>query len=252
MKFSLNADSPREAGYAVSMFQALQTAMIADPPPVAQFSQSRVGDVSHTVLTGYQDLPTCGLPVTGTAAAESDQEDDTANDTGNGAATAGTADKPKRGRKSAEQKAQEALARAPGEEHALKPGAALQGVNAQSLAAALDGMPLVHEEGGVQVRTALDTPPDEIAAMRERLKAQEEKIQAEEAAAAVAKAAKDAAAVPAATTPLAVVVELPKPPSPPADDDLLASLFAKKATPVVEQPGVSNSPTSTDRSCRRR
>src|ERR1700729_4346459 len=52
MKFSLTVDSPREAGYATSMFQALQAAMTADPPPVAQFSQTRFGDVCHIVLTG--------------------------------------------------------------------------------------------------------------------------------------------------------------------------------------------------------
>ena len=87
MKFSLTVDSPREAGYATSMFQALQAAMTADPPPVAQFSQTRFGDVSHTVLTGG-DFPSTGItpsspfqvnvPTTGADTTEAgDQKDDT-------------------------------------------------------------------------------------------------------------------------------------------------------------------------------
>src|ERR1700729_4270718 len=86
MKFSLTVDSPCEAGYATSMFQALQAAMTADPPPVAQFSQTRCGDVSHTVLTGGE-FPSTGiaqsgpydvkLPTAADTAEAGDQEDDT-------------------------------------------------------------------------------------------------------------------------------------------------------------------------------
>ncbi len=146
MKFSLTVDSPREADYATSMFAALQAAMTANPPPVVQFSQTSIGEVSHTALTGY---PSTGIASSGpydvklqTAAdtAEAgEQEDDTGADAGTDATTAatGTAPGKKRGRKSAEQKAAEALAKAAAEENALKPGAALQGVSAQSLAQAL-------------------------------------------------------------------------------------------------------------------
>src|SRR3984885_11384042 len=106
MKFSLTVDSPREAGYATSMFQALQQAMTADPPPVAQFSQTRFGDVSHPVLTGVSDINTQSAAAD---TSDTDQEDETGTDAGTdaGATTSatGTAPGKKRGRKSAEQKA---------------------------------------------------------------------------------------------------------------------------------------------------
>jgi hypothetical protein len=245
MKFSLTVDSPREAGYATSMFQALQQALTADPPPVAQFSQTRFGDVSHTVLTGVSDI---NAQTAAADTSDTDQEDDTGTDAATDATTTaagGTAPGKKRGRKSAEQKAAEALAKAAAEEHALKPGLALQGVGAQTLAKALEGMPLVYEGDGMQVRTAPDTPPDEIEAMRLRLQEQDEKIKAEEAAAAAeleakaaAQALKDAAAAAkaaAVVVPPAAVVEPPVAAKPPADDDILASLFKKKEEPRVPQ-----------------
>ena len=238
MKFSLTVDSPREAGYATSMLQALQAAMTADPPPVSQFS----------FLTG--SVASSALPTVADTSEAGDQEDDTGTDAGTDAAgtTAATGTTPgkKRGRKSAEEKAREAAAKAALDENALKPGAALQGVSAQSLAQALQGLPLVFEGDGMQVRTAPDTPPDEIAAMRERLQAQDVQIKVEEAATAEAEAAKAAAqalkdaaaAAKAAQTvvPPAVV----EPPvvatkAPAADDDILASLFKKREEPPVQQ-----------------
>jgi hypothetical protein len=232
MKFSLTVDSPREAGYATSMFQALKAAMTAEPPPAASFHQTCVDGVSHTALTGFQDV-SVNVSVPNGVTDVDDQDEDAGSETGTDATTAGGAAPTgkKRGRKSAEQKAAEAAAKAALEENALKPGAALQGVSAQSLAQALEAMPLVHEAGGVQVRTAPDTPPDEIAAMRERLQAQDAKIKAEEEAAAAAQAAKDAAK---AATTVTVPAAVAEPPKPPADDDLLASLFAKKAAPVQQ------------------
>jgi hypothetical protein len=266
MKFSLTVDSPREAGYATSMFQALQAAMTADPPPVVQFSQTRFGDVSHTVLTGGE-FPSTGIassspfqvnvPTTATDTAEArDQEDDTSTDAaGTGAGTAPTTERKKRGPKSAAEKAAIAAAKAAAEENALKPGAALQGVSAQSLAQALQAMPLVYEGDGMQVRTAPDTPAEDVAAMRERLQAQEAKIKAEEEAAAAAHVAKDAAAAAkaaaqaakdakAATTvsPLLALVDTPAAATPPVtakpavdDDDILASLLRMKQPPVQQQ-----------------
>jgi hypothetical protein len=211
--------------------------------------------VSHTTLTGY---PSTGIAPSGpydvklqTAADTSEageQEDDTGTDAGTDATTAatGTTPRKKRGRKSAEQKAAEALAKAAADETALKPGAALQGVSARSLAQALQGMPLVFEGDGMQVRTAPDTPPDEIAAMRERLQAQDAQIKSEEATAAAeqeakaaAQAAKDAAAASKAAAvtvaPPATVVEPPVTAKPAVDDDILASLFKKKEEPPVQQ-----------------
>jgi hypothetical protein len=225
MKFSLTVDSPREAGYATSMFQALQAAMTADPPPVSQFS----------FLTG--SVASSALPTVADTSEAGDQEDDTGSDAGTDAAgtttATGTALGKKRGRKSAEEKAREALAKAATEEHALKPGLALQGVGAQTLAKALDGMPLVFEGDGMQVRTAPDTPPDEIAAMRERLQAQDAKIKAEEEAATAAQALKEAAA--AAKAAQTVVPPAVATKAPTADDDILASLFKKKEEPSAQQ-----------------
>jgi hypothetical protein len=271
MKFSLTVDSPREASYATSMFQALQAAMTADPPPVAQFSRAQCGDVSHTVLTGLKlnevdkaefrriwEEAKESLPMPADAAGE---EDDTSNDaagTDAGSTTTGAAATGKRrGRKSAETKAAEAAAKAAAEENALKPGAALKGVSAQCLEQALQGMPLVYEGDGMQVRTAPDTPAEDVAAMRERLQAQEAKIKAEEAAAAEAQAAKDAAAAAkaakdakAATTvsPLLALVDTPAAATTPVtakpavdDDDILTSLLRMKQPPVQQQvePAVS-------------
>ena len=287
MKFSLTVDSLREAGYATSMFQALQAAMTADPPPVAQFSQTRFGDVSHTVLTGGNFPSEVGISLSDLAtksgveestllerlaeilgkrettaahtAEARDQEDDTSTDAaGTGAGTARTTERKKRGPKSAAEKAAIAAAKAAAEENALKPGAALQGVSAQSLAQALQAMPLVYEGDGMQVRTAPDTPAEDVTAMRERLQAQEAKIKAEEEAAAAAHVAKDAAAAAkaaaqaakdakdakAATTvsPLLALVDTPAAATPPVtakpavdDDDILASLLRMKQPPVQQQ-----------------
>ena len=55
MKFSLTVDSPREAGYATSMFRALQSAMISEPPPAvrSKTETTAVGDISQSLRTDY-------------------------------------------------------------------------------------------------------------------------------------------------------------------------------------------------------
>ena len=97
MKFSLTVDSPREAGYATFMFQALQGAMTADPPP---YSPPKTG------------LQECG----------NSEPDDDGEETGTGAdAGGGTPAGKKRGRKSQAQKDAEAAAAKAAAEHACQP-----------------------------------------------------------------------------------------------------------------------------------
>jgi hypothetical protein len=241
MKFSLTVDSPREAGYATFMFQALQGAMTADPPPYSP--PKACSGVSHTALLA-------GLQEGGT----SDPDDD-GEETGTGAdAGGGTPAGKKRGRKSQAQKDAEAAAAKAAAEHALKPGDALKGVNAQTLAAALQGMPLVHESEGTQVRVAPGTPLDEIEAMRARLQAQDAEIKAKEEAAKKAeddKKKEDDAALAAKADQAAMAARIAKDAAmaataakaaetpPAAGDDLLASLFAKNKAETAE-PGLAD------------
>lgn len=212
MKVSLNVDSPREAGYGVHIFRALQSAMLSDPPP---------GVRSRTIPSVFTDefdiamnelpdevrmLHPIGSPEAEAATAADDIAQDAAQAVAAGAdpatALAAATEKKKRGRKSQEQKDAEARAAAVAAQNALRPGDALRGVDAKTLAQALQDMPLVHNSGGTEVRVAPDTPAEDIEAMRARLIAQE-----------TADKAKERTAV---TTAAAAV------------DDDLASLFRKK------------------------
>lgn len=130
----------------------------------------------------------------------------------------------KRGRKSNAEKEAEAAAKKALEENALRPGDALKGVDAQSLAQALEGMPLVFEGGGVQMRVEPGTSEAEISEIRARLTA-------------VDKTPEDRAAqtqdkIEQLFNP-PKVIETPAPVAHVMDDDMEA-LFRKKLTPPQE------------------
>lgn len=216
MKISLDVVDPREAGYAAAMFDALQDAMIEDPMPIRlqTTETSSIGDTSHSV-TSEQVSDTAALQPTGS----------------------------KRGRKSEAEKALIAAEKAKAKdaaermalgtgEMALRPGDALKGVDAKTLAQALGEMPLVGEADGVQVRVMPGTPSDEIEQLKAAMAADTAKIAQEVAAAElVAEAAAKKVAATAARAATAV-----------ADtgasmDTDLAALFRKvePAEPVVEK-----------------
>jgi hypothetical protein len=246
MHISLNVDSPREAGYAVSMFQALRGAMLTDPPPAPDFSQThQIGGVSHAALTAAPPLATAEAvqPQRAFDSTAADQDIDQETDDASGGDTAVAVPGKKRGRRTKAEIAAAAAAKAAAEEHALRPGAALQGVDAMTLAQALEQMPLVQEVDGVQVRTAPGTPPDEIAAMQARLQAQDDEIRKEREAqaAAEAEAAAKADAERAAAAEAAKVVTLPAAaakPASPIDDDL-AALFRSNKPEAPQHPAGS-------------
>lgn len=231
MKISLSVEHPREAGYATLMFKALQVAMLADPPPVHQTTHNRVGDVSHAVFTGgvTSDVDKVLHPFGSAEANAANAADEAGQPISPTKQTAveildaeKAAEAKKRGRKSNADKEAAAAAKAAGQENALRPGEALKGVNAQTLAAALEGLPLVHESGGVQVRVAPDTPLDEIAAIRGQMDAQAKAADAKAAAqTSAATEVKTATPPPAATAQTGGTIA--------GMDDDLASLFRKKA-----------------------
>lgn len=215
MRISLDVLEAREAGYAAAMFDALEEAMEDNPPPeaVTKTETASIDGISQSVTTTTQ----------------------TAGDAGQ---TTGA----RRGRKSqaekdaiaaAKQSAKDATARtatAAGET-ALRPGDALKGVDAKTLAQALEGMPLVFEGGGTQMRVAPGTPPEEIAEIKARLEAQAAAAAAEEALKVAEALKKDAAA---AAKPTLTIVETPKPPVESTGTGMdadLASLFRKSETP---------------------
>jgi hypothetical protein len=203
------------------MFRALQAAMLADPAPMIQSRAEthRVGDMSHTIVTGGAS----GATTEGSAAlqAQIDAVSASADAATAGEALAAAAEAKKRGRKSNAEREAAAAAKAAEDaakaENALRPGDALKGVSAQSLAAALEGMPLVMEAGGTQLRAEPGTPPDEVAAIRARVEAQVALDKAAEA--------KKAAATKGAATG--------------GMDDDLASLFRKKETEEPTPPQVT-------------
>lgn len=167
MQITVSPGDAREASYVVAMFTALHRAMTENPPPLLS-----------STIAGY-----------GTGLAQSLEPDDADADTGTGDATngdaangdaaqasGGSADTgtggKKRGRKSNAEKArEEAEAKAQAEKLAAlqKPGAVLQGMTAQGLQAALQGLPLAHAEPGLEVRVAPGTPAEDIAALGQRL-----------------------------------------------------------------------------------
>jgi hypothetical protein len=251
MKFSLTVDSPREAGYATSMFRALQSAMIAEPAPVVRSKTETVsvGDVSQSVHTDFASAMNTLSESAEHAphAAEIAQEVATAVAAGADPATALAAatEKKKRGRKSQADKDAEAAAKKASEENALRPGDALKGVSAQSLAAALEGMPVVFSGDGVQLRVAPGTPQEEIDAMRANIEAQ---VVVKEDHTVAAQTKLDELFPQATTTEVKPVAEsnvtpITKVAAPIAGmDDDLASLFRKKTPepePVVVPQGAS-------------
>lgn len=221
MKFSLTVVHPREAGYAAAMFDALEDAMDDNPPPeaVTQTETDSVDGLSHSSTT-TQLIPASSTGV-------------------------------RRGRKTDAERAEKAAARLAAKdaagrtataagESALRPGDALKGVPAQSLAQALAGMPLVNTAEGVQMRVAPGTSPEEIAEIKARLNAEaedEKKKLAEHAAAEKVKADRAAAAHAAAEKAAADKLAADAKPGPAGlklvesdsgmDSDL-ASLFRKK------------------------
>lgn len=239
MYISLSVDTPREAGYGTAMFQALHKAMLADPPAAvtARTEGYSVGEISRSVLTEYaadeaRVLHPFGSPEADAANAADEIAQEAAHAVAAGAdpATAlAAATGKKRGRKSQEQKDAEARAAAVGAQNALRPGDALKGVDAQTLAQALAGMPLVHTSDGTEVRVAPGTPPEEIEAMRARLIAQEAAEKTKAAASgsgAATQAVREGADLLQAITETKPATATTQPPA--GMDDDLASLFRRK------------------------
>lgn len=220
MKISLDVVQPREAGYAVAMFQGLYAAMLSDPPPGDEFDE----------------------PLTEAEAMQAEA---------NAAAGIVTPKKPRGTRRTkAQMEADAALARAK-DENALRPGDALKGVSVHSLANALNGMPLVASVDGTEVRVAPGTPAADIEAMKAQIAADTARVAAEQSAQldleaaieAKKKAEAEAAAVEAkkkadAAEAAAKAAAAAKPAADAVDDDL-AALFRKPAAetaPVVIPP----------------
>jgi hypothetical protein len=220
MKISLDVIHSREAGYAAAMFDALQDAMEDDPAPevVTKTETSSVDGLAQSVTTTTTE--------------------------GGAQPSEAAATRRRGGRKSQAQKDSEAALLAAKGESALRPGDALRGVSAQTLAKALDAMPLVFEDDGVQMRVAPGTSQEEIEATRARLQAQSEAINIEneiaakkEADAKKAADAKKEADAAKDKADAAKAEEAAKQSSGRSDmDDDLAALFRKAApapTPAV-------------------
>lgn len=222
MQISIGVEHPRDAGYATAMFRALHVAMVADPPPgIGGRTVPSVFTEEFNTATQNLDEARILHPIGSPEADAANAADEVAQAVAAGAdpaaALAAVTGK-KRGRKSQEQKDAEARAALAQQENALRPGDALRGVDAQTLAQALSNMPLVHASGGVEVRVAPGTPQADIDATKARLDAISAKADSE-AAEELAKAAAKITPPPATATA-------------PAIDDDLASLF-RRASPAA-------------------
>lgn len=224
MHISIGVDHPRDAGYATAMFRALHVAMLNDPPPGVRAHTTPAVFTEEFDLATELDEARILHPIGSAEAEAANAADEVSRAVAAGAdpaaAALAAATVKKRGRKSQEQKDAEARAALAQQEHALRPGDALRGVDAKSLAQALSELPLVHASGGVEVRVAPGTPQEEIDATKARLAAITAQVDAEEAAKGAA-----------VTTQPTVTA--------PAMDDDLASLFRKAApaTPPPAGPG---------------